>query len=295
MLERTMSPHGPRMSSACRTCVWLALLGLMLAGCAEVHHLRDAQTAFNQAARLDNELTLLGADPVTGALQLAEVRAGYMSAIASIDRMKANPEDNLWGVALTIKAMSYWRLGDYQKMEEVQAELQKVKDKVYPRDQALMLALPGLWRIDEAQALLVPFDERQYTTAQDKEKLSGLKREKLEEVETLIAKASEHFADARRVVPGEHQVRAYLIQAELAGLKNLWDARVIFAPIVDGMMEPRSPSDEERQHVRSLIRDLDCAFRGSLRKYDLEQAQQIVRMWADAFGQGDISCGAASR
>jgi len=266
-------------------------------GCAEINHLRDAQSSFNEAAQLENQLKLEGGGMPTDSENLrenknlmkeAEVRAGYSSAINSIDGLTQKEkqklkEGKLWGVALTIKAMSYWRLGDYDKMETTAHEINSIsEEQVYARDRALLLALPGLRRVDEAHAKLnAPVD------AESEEQKTELKKERLAAIERLIKNASDSFLKARQSVSEQHQVRAYLYQAELAGYKNLLDAR---AKQTGG----GTLSINEENHVAKLIQDLDCAFNKSLSGDDLATAQiQVIAMWTKAFGMGsrnDLKC-----
>jgi hypothetical protein len=278
----------------------LALLGfafyvLVLTGCAEINHLRDAQSSFNEAARIENQMKISG-DMFSDSENLrdsknlmkeTEVRVGYASAIASIDKLKPEQQeklkaDKLWGVALTIKAMSYWRLGDYDKMEATAQEIKSISDtQVYPRDRALLLALPGLRRVDEAHAKL----EAPINSGSNEQK-AELKKERLDAIERLVNNASDDFSKARQSVSEQHQVRAYLIQAELAGYKNLLDAR---AKLSGGTL-----SVEEESHVAMLVKELDCSFHKSLSGDDLLTAQiQIVAMWVHAFGmesRSDLAC-----
>jgi len=273
-----------------------ALFILLLAGCAEINHLRDAQSSFNEAARLENLMKTSGGMPSDSEnlrdsknlMKETEVRAGYASAIASIDELKPEQQeklkaDKLWGVALTVKAMSYWRLGDYDKMEITAREIKSISDEqVYARDRAILLALPGLRRVDEAHAKL----EAPINSGSSEQK-AELKKKRLDAIERLVKNASDDFSEARQSVPEQHQVRAYLFQAELAGYKNLLDARA-------KQQGGGTLNVEEENHVAMLIKELDCAFNKSLSGDDLLTAQiQIVGMWVQAFGMGgrtDLSC-----
>src|SRR5690242_16763761 len=80
----------------------IALLAVILAGCASTNRLREAQDAFNQAAAAENALRFdaKAADAVTS---LGAVRSGYASALLSLGRLENSKDesrlrsDGLWG------------------------------------------------------------------------------------------------------------------------------------------------------------------------------------------------------
>ena len=79
------------------------------------------------------------------------MRSGYASALLSLEKLANNQDetrlrkDGLWGSALTLKALSQWRLGQYdQAIATAQLAKQSAGDQTYPRDLALITALPGL-------------------------------------------------------------------------------------------------------------------------------------------------------
>jgi len=268
--------------------VGVTVIGLFLTGCAEVNYLRDAQSAFSQAARLENELrTSETTTAETNVLLLeSEVRAGYASAIASIGKLDSNQiaslkSDKLWGVALTIKAMSYWRLGDYDEMENVAKQAKEINGEIYPRDKALLLALPGLRRVDEAQAIIAAS-----IIGKDEQDEKKIKEERLRAVERLVGNASAILTEARQSVSREHSVRSYLIQAELAGYKNLLDGRNKFT---GGRL-----SVDEVEKVKQLLTELDCSFKKSLKDSDdlLAVRATVVLAWQERFGlvDKDVAC-----
>ncbi len=256
----------------------ITLIGLFLTGCAEVNHLHDAQSSLSQAARLENQLRISPAvgTQVNGLLMESEIRSGYAGAIASIDSLNGDQIENLknhklWGVALTIKAISYWRLGDYDKMREVSVQANEVKDQIYPRDRGLLLALPGLCRVDEAEAIVAAGIEG---TEDEKRKI---KAERLQSVKGLVKTAMESLTNARNSVSGNPAVTAYLIQSMLAGYKNKLDGLQKFT---GGTL-----NHNDINAVTGLLQELDCAFAGYLMGDDLKVARiQVMYQWKRAFG-----------
>ena len=264
----------------------IILVGLLLTACTEVNYLRDAQSSFSEAARLENDLrTQPGLDPqANDLLKENEVRAGYASAIASINLLQAGQierlkSDKIWGVALTIKAMSYWRLGDYDQMQNVVNQANQVADQIYPRDKAMLQALPGLRRVDEAHAIVAAAIEG--NEAQRKK----LKNERREAVARLVERAVQILGEARKSAPAEHALYAYLIQSELAGYKNKLDGLQKFT---GGTL-----NDQDLDQAAKLVSALDCAFKSYLAADNLAQARsQVIDEWKKRFGlvDDDLSC-----
>src|SRR5688572_9268208 len=139
----------------------LALLALIIAGCASTNRLREAQDAFNQAAAAENTLRFdaKASDAVTS---LGAVRSGYASALLSLDKLENSKDesrlrnDGLWGTALTLKALTQWRLGQFDKaIATAELAKQSASDQTYPRDQAIVAALPGLVKTDQAYSKIL--------------------------------------------------------------------------------------------------------------------------------------------
>jgi tetratricopeptide (TPR) repeat protein len=191
--------------------ITIALLVGLAAGCASINHLREAQDAFNQAAATENALRFdtKASDAAAG---LIAVRSGYASALLSLEKLEDSKEqaqlrnDGLWGTALTLKALTQWRLGQFDKaIATADQAKQNAGDQVYPRDQAVMMALPGLVKTDQAYDKIV----RSNTT--------------LVEVEGLLIGERGAVTDiqrARTQTDKDHPVQVYLLQAQLAAYRN---------------------------------------------------------------------------
>lgn len=145
--------------------VCLSLIALFAIGCQHVNHLRDAQDSFNQAAALENEskfnpasLSSTQEEAVAAArlTSLSTVKSGYAAALLSLktmpkDQVKQLKQDKLWGVALTLQALSEWKLGQHAAaLKTADLAISSASDQTYPRDAAILQALPGLIRIDVA-------------------------------------------------------------------------------------------------------------------------------------------------
>jgi len=269
-----------------RLAVFVALVAVTT-GCASINGLRDAQDAFNQAAtaetRAKESLTpsaFLGAvkpgtdadgrgvggkatDPVG---EVVRARAGYAATIAAITKIEndskelgALKQDKLLGVALTLKALAQWRLGLYEdaKATAEKAE-QQAGDQLFPRDAALVKALPGLIRNDEAFRKIYrewPNDQRAQVFT---------------EVIRLLDNAHASLNDARALAvtsDKNHPVLIYLIQAQLAGYQNRRDAYT--------RLGGKEPSTEEKKTAQGDY----CALKGLLEALKPPGAVDTLADW----------------
>jgi len=236
MLNRLLT----RKASVLWRGISLALILTLAAGCQSVNRLREAQDAFNQAATSDMR-TVFGAGATVNESvgpdavgQWVGGRNLYGSALISLNKMDRKDErvlreEKLWGAKLTLEALCYWKLGNYEKALNIAQEAQKT-DQLFPRDQAVLQALPGLVMIDYA------FDLRpKAAMAKDDSQTSANKIVKLargadltnlvNQIEALTVKpggAIEVIEAARspRLIEASHPVHIYFIQAELAAYRN---------------------------------------------------------------------------
>jgi hypothetical protein len=189
--------------------VSLATAAIFLAGCVSINRLREAQDSFSRAAAAENSARFEG-NPADAAASLASVPAGYASALLSLNKLEPKDrqslqQDGLWGTALTLKALCQWRLGQYSQAISSAAEAQSTAtNQIYPRDQAILTALPGLIKTDQAYAKI-------------------LGNAPLQDVEDLLIGPNGAIADvekARANTDKDHPVQIYLIQAQLAAYRN---------------------------------------------------------------------------
>jgi hypothetical protein len=195
--------------------VTMIMLVTVTVGCASVNRLREAQDSFNQAAAAENTLRFDSLNPLQGggsdtAATWSTSRNGYASALLSLEQIDNNDKnqlraDGLWGSALTLKALSQWRLGLFPKALATASEAQKNSgDQIYPRDRAVLVALPGLIKTDQAYDKI-------------------LNKKPLVEVLDLLTGPSGslvNIQNARLTVDKDHPVQVYLIQAQLAAYRN---------------------------------------------------------------------------
>jgi tetratricopeptide (TPR) repeat protein len=263
----------PRIARRLCAALTLALVTTLVVGCASVNRLREAQESFNQAAALENELRFDAARQEGSVqAQLAQnttIQNGYASALLSLDKLEAKDverlkQDKLWGNVLALKALTQWKLGLFDRARETAREVQQVgADQVFPRDRALLLALPGLMKTDEAYAAL----QRVPAEPTPEQRASTLKN-----VQLLAADAGEAIDRGRGAVEATHPVQVYLLQARLAALRNLQSAHERL-----GEGDARTLPPERRLEVRRLLKELRCqAERRELKP-------EIVGYWANRF------------
>ena len=191
------------------------VLSLFAAGCQTVSSLRDAQDTFNRAAAAENALRSDlnrpldggGADTMIG---LGSARCGYASALLLLNRIISESSDKLrndqlLGDALTLKALCEWRLGQFSNaVATAQSAQSAAADQLFPRDRALLRALPGLIKTDQAYQKI-------------------MERKPLPEIEQLLVSGNGAVADvqaAREGVDRDHPVQVFLLQAQLAAYRN---------------------------------------------------------------------------
>jgi hypothetical protein len=225
----------------------LTVILTVIAGCQSVNHLRDAQEAFHRAAALENKLRYAANDPnsllkTEASETLAEVgsvQSSYAAALMSLENVDETTlkQDRLWGSALTLKALTQWRLGRYADALSTAETAKANANQLFPRDAAVVEALPGLIKIDFAYARIRQMKPLLKKTAD----ISSAELEKknkaiVQENEPILIKeikprlvgdtgeaegsAVQDLQRARAQVEPDHPVHVYLLQAQLAAFRN---------------------------------------------------------------------------
>jgi hypothetical protein len=251
----------------------LVVLAALAAGCASVNHLREAQESFNEAVALETTLrfdaALAEGSTRAQLTQSTTVQNGYASTLLSLDRLESRDidrlkRDGLWGNVLALKALAQWRLGLVDDAQSTAREIQPGgAGPVHPRDRALVLALPGLIKTDEAFAAL----QRLPAEPSPAQRAAALRN-----VQLLVADAGEAIDRGRGAVDPTHPVHVYLIQARLAALRNL---QVAHERLGDG--EARTLPPERRAEVQRQLKELRCHAER------LGTTPEIVSYWAGRF------------
>ncbi|MCP4002712.1 MAG: hypothetical protein GY725_00820 [bacterium] len=199
-----------------RTLVPLLTLFLLTSiGCGTTRALREAQSAFSDAATADMQLRT--APEETTAALLGVRNGGYRMTIGIIDGFNAIQRsqlsgNELWGNALMLKAMSHWRLAEYDAADKAANEaIGKYAKQLGPRDAAILSVLDGLIALDQAHAKLG------VSTA-------GVFQCNYTDVNELVKMGLSTIENSRNGLSAGAPVQQYLLQSKLAGHKIRVDA-----------------------------------------------------------------------
>ena len=257
-----------RMDGVCRWRGFLILLVVVfLSGCvSHIQTLREAQDEFNRAASLENALKM---DPKLGDVAaLGNIHASYRLSLKMLSDLivekRADLEkDHLIGVAYTLKALTEWRLGEYQAaLETIRAVKEYPDNTLLPRDKAMAEALRGLIKNDQAYAHMVA---RDYSYGD----IKTLLRESLGDVDKGLA------------VPGAGEnLRLYLLMAKLSVLKNWLDLKGD-----RGIPKPASFNEAaEKQEWCEQAKPVWNHFATEINRLGTQEAVSLEQIWANRLG-----------
>lgn len=188
---------------------------LLCSGCG-VKHIRalsDAETVFNRASEADNRARF---GTQTGIVTSASIVADYRLAAKMLDDLIAKQgaqlkTDKLFCTAVALQGLSRWRVGDHaaamSAFQNGQECIQPQAVQAAPRDAALIRALPGLIRIDQAKAMV----DNGKTGDEDA-------------IHQLIHDAHADLSAAAGLVPSDSPVREYLVISHLAAVRVLQES-----------------------------------------------------------------------
>ncbi len=198
---------------------FLFTLLLLLSACVPyLTHYNKAQESFNEAAELDNKLKLKIEDEEDFELlsPKSQVQIKYLTALNAIDKvLRGNTgklqQDGLLASAYTIKALSEWKTERYDASIATArnglSALAKAKSagmKAMPRDAAILTAIPGLIKADQAADMVkAPQEQRNY------ENIANKVQNGLNDIDVALEQA-----------PKGHPVKKYLYTVKLAMLET---------------------------------------------------------------------------
>jgi hypothetical protein len=244
--------------------IFAVVLSVSFFGCASINRVREAQDAFNQGAASENNQRF-DRDPSVATAALAAARSSYASALLSLTKIDNRDKeqlirDDLWGTVLTLKALCQWRLGHYDDALATSSEARgKTTGSLFPRDRAILVALPGLIKTDQAYE-------------------KTLRKGPLDDIATLLVGPRGAVVDiqnGRASIDSDHGVQLYLIQAQLAAYRNY--------AVALNLIGNKPLPGEDRETVRAEIRELDRLVRIHSPG---EGGSSIVLYWRTLFGIG---------
>lgn len=199
-----MNHSTPRICHHWRTIATIALLSLQ-AACFVPHAqmVRDAQDAFSKGAELDNRAKLGIGEDLPGADPYYSTAYGLIQQALRKSEAKLISDD-LYGTAMTIKALAAWQLGDLETAKKTASAVVKLatgssdSTKVWPRDHAVCLALKGLISIDVLAVAVA--------NVKTADELQSLVFKEVDGINSSIKNAAVELPEA-------HPLRLYLTQA----------------------------------------------------------------------------------
>lgn len=254
----------------CLPALLAAMLCLIAAGCATTRALRGAQESFNEAATADMRLRTAPHAEVAGLIGVRE--GGYRMTVEVIDGFNAMERaqlngDELWGNALFLKAISQWRLEDYDGARATAGDaIANFSAQLGPRDRAVLSALDGLIALDQAHAKLGP---------RGPGPVGGYPQCDFGTVNELVKSGLDTIEAKRRNFASSEPVQRYLIQAKLAGHRTRMNAE-------DCRTGGRPPTEEELEAKRNDY----CVFEA------VETNADARRFWQGRLGLREGMCSA---
>lgn len=267
-------------SIKCLVICSILIASLWTSACRTTNHLREAQEDFNKAAALDSRLR---ADPLglnqkdESLLTLGMTKNNlYASVINSLNKLTESDiqrlkADKLWGNVLTLKAMAQWRLGDFDNARKTAAEAKQLESQLHPRDYALIQALPGFIKIDEAFSKIY-LSPNQLPEGKTKSK-------NFQEIQQLLESAVDDINKARKIVNREHPVQSYLIQAQLSAYVNLLQAYTNWHETPHA-----TPTIEEKKKAQSQFCELKRLLKKEHFGIDKENREEVLQKWVHLMG-----------
>lgn len=253
---------------------------VLMYGCAQINHLREAQVMFEETATLENAYRLSsGPDGLStfnnnDSLTQANIRAGYAAVILSLDSLSDDQlaklkKIRLAGSVYLLQAMSYQRLGKTKEVDDVVAKASKLSDdEIDPRDKAIIAAMDGFTSNSQAFAAI---------SYVDKEEKAGnrldqnAKNKAYKKVADLLDLAKNRYKTVLDKNQGHHSLRVYLNESILASLNNQLWALVVFD---QGLAAADSIKQDIKSTYTSLLTDM-CESKD----YEPEQVKAKLDYW----------------
>lgn len=230
----------------------IALCLLLLQSCAHLTRLESAQDAFNKGAEMDN-LSKFSENPpeATAATYYGLARVQVSRALEQRGKLE---RDGVLANALTIKALSEWKLQHYPEASaSAKAALSSMSDRpddpTPTRDKAIMLAMDDLIAIDMANDSIhsVLADTNQ-TISSIKNSYFRLVHAKQGTSNAKIEGAVAGLENIRESVGPQHDVQLYFTLCQMAALKGWSDGLHYVKQYHDAK---KNLTSEEKRDLRS--------------------------------------------
>ena len=274
----------------------LLAVALLATGCvSHIETLRQAEQGFSRAAEMENR-ERYGDVRTAGAVE--SYTSAYRISAKSLEKLIAENSkelaaDNLLCTAYTLHALALWRLADRDgAIRQSKAALAGAcaapgaadPRSETPRDHALLVALPGLARIDEASALLA----QSAGIAPAEERIKTFRRIKAD-----IMDAIRLLDDAERELPPGHPLRGYFALSRM-GAVRVWQVAVVNLLFGTDLREPerKAAQDAGRAAWLQYRQVVECREPGA---DDPAKVAAGVQAWSKALGLSAAEVTAAAR
>lgn len=217
-----------------RGLVLIFLLGSLCTSCVQLLELDRAQSQFNQAATIDNQLRFNPSSVISSSPEMY-YNAAYSSVKKALQKSSELKQDKVLANAYVIEALSAWRLKKYNEARRAASDatqelesLEREDGILMPRDKALMRLVPTLIDIDVTRAeMKAKLSESNLSFNQAlayfTENVFNADSTKVAKLEAHFNKLEEERTKTERDGNIDDDFPVYLLMAQMATLKNCTD------------------------------------------------------------------------
>ena len=227
-----------------RVLILVFLFGSLCTSCVQLLELDRAQSQFNQAATIDNQLRFSPSSAISSSPEMY-YNAAYSSVKKALQKSSELKQDKVLANAYVIEALSAWRLKKYNEARRAASDatqelesLEREDGILMPRDKALMKLVPTLIDIDVARAeMKAKLSESNLSfnqaSAYFTENVFNADSTKVAKLEAHFNNLEEERTKTERDGNIDDDFPVYLLMAQLATLKNCTDGLDIIRRIAE--------------------------------------------------------------
>ncbi|HCY84617.1 MAG TPA: hypothetical protein DHV36_05725 [Desulfobacteraceae bacterium] len=203
-----------------------------------------------------------------------QIHSHYAVALKLISEVidtheKELKQDQLLGNAFTIKAISQWKLGQTKDALSTKKQALENQQLLYPRDKALMTALPGLIKAEQANSKRLN-KEPYLGTLGIREMILGGNG------------AMNDFNMALKALDQKHPVRIYIIMTQIASIRILHSATLL---IPDLTIQKEERTDLIETYFKPLRKELITLLK-EFEIYGESSSENLLLYFNRIFGSG---------
>jgi len=298
------------MTRRIRTSIIALICWVVVTSCTQLNYLREAQNHFSDGAALENKQLFGFGTQLTASNDLERLPQSYLTqpsptlyyqmALKDVDQALAKAEDlhtdQLLGHALALKALCYWKLGQYEQALQQARDAKSVlssQELAFDRDLATMEALEGLvaterahLAIQELAGKVATWTSEPVSTQQALRIFTEVEKHYTEQVGNLsstgrLRRAIRVLEGSREYLTKDHPMQVYLTQAQLAGLKNWLDELDLVNQLRQQFQSSNSDWTEWfNQEITAYNRQKDQALRRFANQQPDGEQDSLYRWWS---------------